>query len=272
MRPLLPWPMTAGLSAAFRSIRPRLAAAVRRVLARRNLLLLNPRARFGIDYLTDIERLSEHWKYDVSIFFDVGANVGDTSLAALKRFPKARVYSFEPHPATFTLLESRLGRNPMVQTERVALGLAVGSVDMFEYDASTTISSVLLNAPFATRFKLEGRRLAVPGTTLDHYCQERHLDRIDVLKIDTEGYDLNVLRGGTGMLAKGAVRFVYVEFNDLNVREGAVDGALLPIDDLLRGYGFRFIASYNDYVVTEGELFAVSNALFAAPPGASRSG
>jgi FkbM family methyltransferase len=272
VRPLLPWAATPRLAAAFRSFRPRLAATVRRILARRNLLLLNPRGHFGIDYLSDIERLADRWKYDIGTFFDVGANDGETSLVALKRFPKARVYSFEPHPATFKLLERRIGSQPMVRTERVALGVAVGSIEMFEYDASTTISSLQPKAPFAVRFKMEGRPIAVSCTTLDHYCEEQYLDRIDVLKIDTEGHDLNVLHGGTGMLAKGAVRFVYVEFNDLHVKEGEVGGALLPIDDFLRSYGFRFVASYNDYIVMEGEFFSVSNALFAAPPCFCRSG
>jgi hypothetical protein len=47
-------------------------------------------------------------------------------------------------------------------------------------------------------------------------------------------------------------------------------GALLPIDKFLNGYGFRFIASYNDYIVTDSDFFSVSNALFAAPPNFSR--
>jgi len=39
----------------------------------------------------------------------------------------------------------------------------------------------------------------------------------------------------------------------------------LPFDVLLRPYGYRFVASYNDYIGTSGEMFSVSNALFALP-------
>jgi FkbM family methyltransferase len=158
-----------------------------------------------------------------------------------------------------------MGTHQKFSAENLALGSSVGSAEMFEFDSST-LNSLVPNAPYVVRFKQPHRRIQVRCTTLDAYCKERGIDRIDVLKIDTEGYDLTVLRGGTKILASNAVRFVYVEFNDLQLREGSTGGALLPIDELLRGYGFRFIASYNDYIITEGELFSVSNALFAVPP------
>jgi hypothetical protein len=91
---------------------------------------------------------------------------------------------------------------------------------------------------------------------------------IDVLKIDAEGFDLEVLKGADAMLKRGAISFVYFEFNDIQPDENSVGGALAPIDEFLRRYQYRFIASYNDYIATweEGDLFAVSNALYALPP------
>ena len=168
------------------------------------------------------------------------------------------------HPV-FSVLQQRIGSRSKFFSENVALGVASGSIDMFEYDACT-LNSLVSNAQYAVRFGQASRRIQVRCTTLNSYCQDRVIDRIDVLKIDTEGYDLAVLQGGEQMLAKGAIRFVYVEFNDLHLKEGATGGALLPISEFLRDHGFRFIASYNDYILTEGELFSVSNALFAISP------
>lgn len=68
------------------------------------------------------------------------------------------------------------------------------------------------------------------------------------------------------MLNAGAISFVYFEFKDIQSDKNSAGGALTPIDELLRSYSYRFIASYNDFVVTEGDLFAVSNALYALPP------
>jgi hypothetical protein len=94
------------------------------------------------------------------------------------------------------------------------------------------------------------------------FCAERGIKKIDVLKIDTEGFDLEVLKGASTMLKLGAISFVYFEFNEIQVAASAAGGALLPIDEFLRRYQYRFIATYNDYVVTDGDLFAVSNALY----------
>jgi FkbM family methyltransferase len=215
--------------------------------------------------MRDIERLAQSWGYAVETFFDVGANVGETALAAFQIFPDVHVYSFEPHPSTFSNLRQRIGTGRKFSCENVALSLAAGNVDMFEYD-TPVLNSLAADAPFAVRFGLEGRRIQACCTTLCAYCREKGIDRIDVLKIDTEGHDLAVLQGAEQMLAKGAIRFVSVEFNDLQPKTGATGGALCPMDEFLRRFGFRFIASYNDFIVAEGELFAVSNALFAAPP------
>ena len=124
----------------------------------------------------------------------------------------------------------------------------------------------------ADRYHRKGRTIEVPVVSLDALIGSAEIPkRVGFLKIDTEGHDLAVLRGAEEMLAKGAIRFVYVEFNDLQPKTGTTGGALYPMDELLRRFGFQFVASYNDLVVAEGGLFGVSNALFAAPPGLAKS-
>ena len=73
------------------------------------------------------------------------------------------------------------------------------------------------------------------------------------------------------MLKRGAISFVYFEFNDIQLTKNSVGGALGPIDEFLRCHQYRFIASYNDYIVTDGDLFAVSNALYALPKNSPSS-
>jgi hypothetical protein len=145
------------------------------------------------------------------------------------------------------------------------LGSEIGEAEMFEYENSN-INSLTDKAPYAVRFGEESRRIGIQCTTLDTYCAQTNIERIDVLKIDTEGSDYKVLQGSRGMLRKHAIKFIYFEFNDLQPRDGTSGGALMPIDSLLRPHGYRFVASYSDYIVTNGEMFAVSNALFALPP------
>ena len=246
-------------------VRSQVAKIVKWVLARQGFVLSRPTPKFGLDPWMDINRLADDWNYPITLFFDIGANDGETTVAALRQFPKARVISFEPHPVTFSELMTRMSNEARFQGVHSALGTEIGEVEMFEY-AGSKINSLTDDAQFAVRFGIKGRRISVHCTTLDAYCAQNKIERIDILKIDTEGFDFTVLQGSSVMLQKHAIKFIYFEFNDLQPKEGTFGGALMPIDALLRPHGYRFVASYNDYIVTDGEMFLVSNALFALPP------
>lgn len=245
-------------------VRSQVARIVKRVLARQGFVY-RATSKFGLDPWSDINRLAGEWNYPITLICDVGANDGETAITALRQFPEARVISFEPHPVTFSNLMKWMGDEARFQGINSALGSEIGEVEMFEYDGSE-INSLTDEAQFAVRFGKKGRSIGVQCTTLDAYCAQNEIERIDVLKIDTEGFDFMVLQGSSVMLEKHAIKFVYFEFNDLQPKEGTFGGALMPIDALLRPHGYRFVASYNDSIVTDGEMFVVSNALFALPP------
>lgn len=245
-------------------LRSKVVRLIKWVLARHGLVLVSA-SRFGSYPLVDVKRLAAEWNYPVNTIFDVGANAGDSTLEVLNKFPKARVLSFEPHPPTFATLVTNAGGNPRFQGFNLAMGTVVGEVEMIEYDDSTT-NSLASNNPFSTRWNTRGRSIRVQETTLDTFCSEHSIDNIDLLKIEAEGLDLAVLQGGSLMLQKQAVKFVLVEFNYLLPREGVSGGALMPCEDLLGPFGFRFVATYNDYISTGGEMFPVFKALFCLPP------
>jgi Methyltransferase FkbM domain len=60
------------------------------------------------------------------------------------------------------------------------------------------------------------------------------LDIEDVLKIDAEGFELEVLKGASSMLAQHAIKFIYFEFHEISPRKDVSGGALAPIDQLIR--------------------------------------
>src|SRR5262249_1410645 len=219
----------------------------------------------GHDPFRDIRLLNEKWNYSVRTFFDVGAHAGGTTLKALKQFPEARIFAFEPHPETFFRLTDATKDYPAVDPVQFALGAEAGDQVMYAYKMSA-INSLVPNARYPIRFGERASPITVKCTAVDLFCAERKIRDIDVLKIDTEGFDLEVLKGADAMLKRRGISFVYFEFNDIQPNENSAGGALAPIDEFLRRHQYRFIASYNDYVVNEGDLFAVSNALYALPP------
>ena len=159
---------------------------------------------------------------------------------------------------------------PGFSPQNIALGSTTKEIALYEYEHSV-LNSLVPNAQFALRFGCDARKTLVKCTTLDEFCITNDIKRIDVLKIDTEGFETEVIRGASNLLQAGAVPFIYLEFNDVQPRENAHGGALAPVAELLQGHGYRFVASYNDYIVSDGEFFNVSNALFALTPSRSSS-
>jgi FkbM family methyltransferase len=216
------------------------------------------------DAFLDIKRLSHAWNWDINVFFDVGANDGATAKAALSHLPGARIFAFEPHPETFVKLRSNLS-GPQLNLFNIALGDRTGEADLFSYE-NDKINSLTRKAYFATRFGKEGEPIKVRIDTIDDFCTSHGITGIDVLKIDTEGSELVVLKGAGKKLANRDIRFVYTEFNDVFGRRDRDGGALFPICEYLYPFGFRFVAAYTDCLATEGDFFGVHNALFAIPP------
>ena len=91
------------------------------------------------------------------------------------------------------------------------------------------------------------------------------ISTIDLLKIDTEGHDFSVIKGAEEMFASNSVAFVYFEFNDFNQESGTNGGSLNEITDHLSKFGFQFVATYTDYIVTDQKMFVVANALLFNP-------
>jgi len=220
---------------------------------------------YGVDYQHDISRLSGIFGSPVNIFFDVGANIGQTSSAALANFAKATIFAFEPHKPAFLALKDSI-QNSRFRPLNLALSDKAGDARFFEYGALSTSNSMVEDSQYAVRAMHPSKTLIVKCETLDGICRTLGIGQIDVLKVDTEGHDLAVLRGAEQMLAERRVRFVYIEFNTMLPKAGTSGGALLPISEILEPLGFRFIASYPEYMVTTGELFVTSNALFFQPP------
>jgi len=202
--------------------------------------------------------------------FDVGANVGGYSLALLERLPTARLYAFEPSAAAYARLEGALAGR--AETFQVALGSKNETRPLYADSAGSPLAS--LHRRDLRRRGIEMAEMeSVEVRRLDDLCCERAVDRIDLLKIDAEGSDLDVLRGAGGMLGAG-ISAIQFEFGGT-----AVDArqSLRDFFDLLESAGYRVhrllpaglwpltwserieIAEYANYVAlphTGGELRA----------------
>lgn len=155
---------------------------------------------------------------DGGTFVDVGAHVGGYSLRLARRAGK--VVAVEPNPMTYGTLEKNVKRNRL---ENVRLIEAVAwwrsREKVMLYDANGLESGGSTGAiPIG-----EARPVAVARAwTLDDLLAEE--PRVDVVKIDVEGAELNVLRGAQGVLVKFRPRLM-IEMHDAYLPEGENNGA-----------------------------------------------
>lgn len=148
---------------------------------------------------------------DAPILFDVGANVGNYTQLLHRQFPKATIHAFEPHPKTFKHLTTNV--SPFAQCHNSGLGSEESSLilyDKADQDGSTHAS---MHEKIITHEHLQQTvEHTVQVRTLDQVADKLNIKHIDFLKIDTEGYEFEVLEGATGMLETNQISIIQFEF------------------------------------------------------------
>jgi FkbM family methyltransferase len=212
----------------------------------------------------DIRRdLNEVIRRDDPLCFDVGANQGQTIRLLRQCFRNPLIHAFEPAPATFALLKQQTFGGP-VSLHPVALGERCEMAPFRHYKHSELNSFLPLN-PDKTEnsFFAEEELLRVEAVqidTLDRFCSEHSIGHIDLLKIDTQGFELPVLRGAAGLFGENRIGAVLLELNFALLYEGQSD--YLQLLALLRTHGLRLIDFYEKERITGREL-SWATALFA---------
>jgi FkbM family methyltransferase len=122
-------------------------------------------------------------KRDVTIF-DVGANMGHTIEQFRQTFPQPAIHAFEPSRDTYNALREKCSRLPGVQINNIALGSRTETMEFIE-NTNPDMSSFL--EPDEECWGAIKQRINVDVTTIDNYCRDYGIERIDILKSDTQG-------------------------------------------------------------------------------------
>ncbi|MGQ0739696.1 MAG: FkbM family methyltransferase [Bacteroidota bacterium] len=150
----------------------------------------------------DVKETYENLLNNISIkvFFDIGANYGTHSLLFLTQ--GVQTISFEPNNSLNSHFELLCGANHVTgKMENLAVGEKKGIAKLqFPSDATWLGTIVESEATILKAFH-QLKNIEVPLVTLDQYVQEKGIDP-DLIKIDTEGNEINVLRGARNLLQK----------------------------------------------------------------------
>ena len=167
-------------------------------------------------------------------FVDVGAHVGDWSEHFLQR-SSAKGVLFEPSVQCASVLRKRFINRP-VTLRNVAVGPRSGFISYVEEANFGITSSAVETRLTAVRAGTEEVR-TVPVVSLDEMFLDSDFN-IDFLKVDTEGYDLKVLKGAESLLKQGLIRFIQFEYNSYWLGTGS---SLKEAIRFLREVGLDFL-------------------------------
>ncbi len=215
---------------------------------------------------------------DNFIFFDVGANSGQSISRFLKYNYNIYIHSFEPTLELYNTVKNKYAKqikNKKIFINNFGLGDAKKELDFFSYRYNQ-INSFL---PIEKNSKFEISRMIASKNkdsdfqkitkakidTLDEYCKNNKIDKIDLLKIDTQGFEPEVLKGSHNMLSEQRIKIVEVELILGFAYKKNLD--FFDIEKYLSPYGYKLISisnsgnsiSYSNFQV---ELIYVNKSTF----------
>jgi FkbM family methyltransferase len=142
---------------------------------------------------------------------DVGANVGWTVLNIAKRIQTGMVLGFEPDPFNY----QRCMENVSLNDPRNVLLFPVGLSDI---KATLNMEVRVASNRGGNRILSSGAGHQVEVVKLDDFEPIKNLGHVDLIKIDVEGYEMNVLKGARGLLEKHHP-VLFIEVDDSNLRD-----------------------------------------------------
>jgi FkbM family methyltransferase len=182
-------------------------------------------------------------------FIDVGAHVGRYSIMAAKRIGSlGRVIAIEAHPETFELLNKNIKLNGLanVTTINAVATSEKGKVKLFlpgQDSGLTVYNTIMINRAKPTENFLE-----VEANTLDNILSEYSMHRVNYLKIDVEGAELEVLKGAVNTLSSNKDLTLLIEVHG--------DANYEPVLEIFDQYKFQIVYEQKYYPSNDRHIIA----------------
>jgi FkbM family methyltransferase len=210
----------------------------------------------GLDHAHDVARFLGSAS-NVRVVFDVGANVGQTADYYVRAFPSAQIYSFEPVAATYKSLVEHLAGLPRVRTFQLAFANSnrTARIQLVPVSGLNSLRNEISDSCSSSSGEL------VTIKKLESFCAEQNINHIDLLKTDTEGFDLEVLKGGEALLRAQQIQFILAEvtFDP----ENTYHTSFFRLAEYLHSLDYYFVDLYDHDVGVSHPALTSCNALFS---------
>jgi FkbM family methyltransferase len=188
------------------------------------------------------------------VVLDIGAHIGAVAIPlALAHDRSVRVFSFEPQPDIYALLERNVSANRMEDRISLFHGIVADRAQAFEAVPNHAVPPGRQNTMATAFVPTAGPTGSGPPVfVIDGMIADGKLpSRFDLVKIDTEGSELSVLRSCSALIGR-ELPMLYIEINIPTLRgfETSAD----DIDEFLKGYGYHYFRNVGERNSTNDEF------------------
>jgi FkbM family methyltransferase len=185
-------------------------------------------------------RLNKPWFYEINIdtVLDIGGNIGQFSKTMRFMLPYAQIYAFEPLPSCFKTMTN------LMQGDAKYLGYNCGlgekeetlSIEQNSHAPSSSFLEMSDKHKEAFPFTIDTIQLQVPVRRLDDLANELNLGKNILIKVDVQGFEDKVVKGGLDTFAKAKVLIMELSYQELYKNQPLFDDIYQELAKL----GFQF--------------------------------
>jgi len=197
-------------------------------------------------YLNTIKESLKKEKESGFTFLDIGCNKGFYTQNLINLFGQNNTfYLFDASDRFFDISKNKFENKDNIKLFNSAVSDSVGTIEFYELESENDEVEGMSSTNNRDVFKnYKSIKKIVDSITLDSFIDDNGVGDIDFIKIDTEGHELNVLKGMSKALRDKKIKFIQIEYGDCLLETGK------NLDDII-----NFLSNY-DY-----KLFDESNGL-----------
>ena len=204
---------------------------------------------------------------DEPTIFDVGVNKGESIDRFSKIFKSPKIFAFEPNSKVFKIIEEKynnikniklnnlgVAKEECIKPLNITINSGNSSFHNLEKDSEwIKIRSKQFNTTPANYIT---DTIDVKCTTLDKYCEQNNIENIDILKIDTQGYEDEVLSGSSQLIRNKKINFIELEimFDEVYTKTMSFYDIEQKLMNNYKLYGIDYQGFKN---LSEGYMFAI---------------
>lgn len=172
-----------------------------------------------------LKKISEILKNKKPIVFDIGANAGSSIDQIISIYPHSIIHAFEPSPKSFFCLKQKYTKMNKISVYQMGVGRREYSSFLNENEFSDMNSFLNLGEQGWGKIN---KKTKVPICSLDAFTKNKKIKKIHFLKIDTQGFEMEVFKGAERLFKSNSIGLILFEatFSNIYIKAPRIDELL----------------------------------------------